>query len=68
MSDSEAAVKSSVFALGSLVSSVFGSRVYQSLSGKMQVRERKRRKGRWNFECCILIFANQPNNVNGEMD
>ena len=42
MSDSEAAVKSSVFALGSLVSSVFGSRVYQSLSGKMQVRERKR--------------------------
>lgn len=38
MPDGEAAAKSAVFAMGSLVSSVFGSRVYQSLSGPMQVR------------------------------
>ena len=38
MPDGEAAAKSAVFAMGSLVSSVFGSRVYQSLSGAMQVR------------------------------
>ena len=37
MPDSEAAYKSGFFALGSLVSSVFGSRVYQTISGKMQV-------------------------------
>ena len=38
MPDGEAAAKSAVFAMGSLISSVFGSRVYQSLSGAMQVR------------------------------
>ena len=37
MSGSEAAAKSAYFALGSLVSSIFGSRVYQTISGKMQV-------------------------------
>ena len=39
MPDGEAAAKSAVFAMGSLISSVFGSRFYQTLSGSMQVTD-----------------------------
>jgi hypothetical protein len=38
MPDNEAAMKSSIFAMGSLISSVFGTRVYQTLSGNSQIR------------------------------
>jgi hypothetical protein len=38
MPDNEAAMKSSIFAMGSLISSVFGTRVYQSLSGNSQIQ------------------------------